>query len=178
MKQGIVSFPTEILKSLARELLQERGYTGREIDKEIDRLLRASDDLIGVIASVAPERYGFLHLAFQEFLTARALVNRSDWAALVIGNYWDEPDWSEVWSFYAKGIGEDQIRWKELFSVILANTHELDQYLHRDKLACLRLGGFCLGALPEEWSRIEDWALASLPLELDTLPFWLISANP
>ena len=162
MKQGIVSFPASVLKETARALLQERGYTGREIDEEIKRLLRAADDLIGVIAAQAPERYGFLHLAFQEFLAARALVNRSDWCAAVIADYWDEPDWSEVWSFYAKWIGEDQARWKELFSVIQANTHDLDQYLHRDKLACLRLAGFSLGTLPKEMAKLESWALQEL----------------
>jgi hypothetical protein len=162
MKQGIVSFPASVLKEIARALLQERGWTGKDIEEETKRLLRAADDLIGVIAAQAPERYGFLHLAFQEFLTARALVNRSDWCASVIGDYWDEPDWSEVWSFYAKGIGEDQARWRELFSVIQANTHELDQYLHRDKLACLRLGGFSLGVLPEEWNEFDDWAFRGL----------------
>lgn len=162
MKQGIVSFPSTILKNVASTLLKERGYTGREIDEEIKRLLRSADDLIGVIAAQAPEHYGFLHLAFQEFLAARALVNRSDWCAEVIADYWDEPDWTEVWGFYAKGIGEDAVRWRDLFANIQANAHQLDQHLHRDKLVCLRLGGFCFGSLPPEWENLEAWALQGL----------------
>jgi hypothetical protein len=144
MENGHVLFERDALKEEARKILAERGYTGREQSEEIGRFLRAAEDLIGVLVEQGPDRFGFLHLTFQEFYAARAIVHRSGDAARLIARYWDHPDWREVWPLYALAVQNDTAKLEQLFETILVAPDNLDARLFRPQIACLRLAG--LGA--------------------------------
>ena len=146
------------LKQEARRILAERGYTGREQSEEIGRFLRAAEDLIGVLVEQGPDRFGFLHLTFQEFYAARAIVHRSGDAARLIARYWDHPDWREVWPLYALAVQNDAAKLDHLFQTIVASGDNLDAQLFRPQLACLRLAGLGGAPLPAAITPVLDWA--------------------
>jgi hypothetical protein len=158
MVEGSVLFGEEEVKGETRRLLQSRAYSGREQDEETARLLEAARDLIGVLVEQGPGRFGFLHLTFQEFYAARALVHRSQDAADHIRRYWDHPDWREVWPLYRLGVQADPARTAELFQTILDNAHPLDRHLFRPQLACLRLVGTGSAPFGSPETRVLDWA--------------------
>lgn len=184
MLQGKVTFSRRELEESALPVLQAHGYSGRGVDEELNRLLQAAEDLIGVLVAQAPDRFGFLHLSMQEFLAARTLVQRSGEVRRHIARYWDHPDWALVWSLYALGVSQDRTRLNELFQTVLENAHSLDEQLHRHWKACLTWAG--VGSSPEalqtqEWPRIEKWAVEmlgvpkriwSLLATLDALANW------
>ncbi|MCG8357107.1 MAG: SIR2 family protein [Kiloniellales bacterium] len=162
MREGQVFFSRERLERETRALLTSRGYTGGEQDRETGLFLRAAQDLIGVLIEQGPERFGFLHLTFQEFYAARALVKRSGEAPAVIRRFWDHPDWKELWPLYALGVQSDPSRYEALFEIILSDEHPLDSHLHRGKRACLRLAGLGPTPSPEPVKDVVRWAQAVL----------------
>lgn len=175
MEEGLVLFPRERLEEEATALLAERGYTGAERDREIERFLRAAEDLIGILVAQGPDQFGFLHLTFQEFLAARALVNRSAEAPEYVARYWDHPDWGEVWVLYALGIESDQDRVVELHETILASGHPLDEHLDRQRLMSLKLAGGGSAPLQRTAQETLEWAgytLRSEPTNWKVLDTW------
>ncbi len=169
MVEGSVLFAEEDVKQEADSLLRARGYSGGERDQEVARLLEAARDLIGVLVEQGPSRFGFLHVTFQEFYAARALVHRSQNAAGYIKGYWDHPDWREVWPLYRLGVQADPARTAELFQTILADAHPLDEYLFRPQLACLRLLGTGSAPVSPPETGVLDWARSII--ERTTRPF-------
>ena len=161
MKEGIVRFSRERLEQETAALLTERGYVGAERDREVARFLRAAEELIGVLVAQSPDEFGFLHLTFQEFLAARALVHRSAEAPRYVARYWDHPDWEQVWVLYALAIQSDPDRVAELHSKILASAHPLDSVLERPRLMSLRLAGLGNAPLSEAAEQSVNWAEAA-----------------
>ena len=151
-------FPRGALKTETRAVLAGRGYTGGEQSEEIGRFLRAAEDLIGVLVEQGPDWFGFMHLTFQEFYAARAIVHRSSDAARLIARYWDHPDWREVWPLYALAVQTDAAKLEHLFRTILASGADLDAQLFRPQLACLRLAGLGGAPLPPAIAPVLDWA--------------------
>ena len=162
MENGHVLFPREALKMETRAVLAERGYTGGEQSEEIGRFLRAAEDLIGVLVEQGPNWFGFLHLTFQEFYAARAIIHRSGDAGLLIARYWDHPDWREVWPLYALAVQNEAAKFQHLFQTILASGDDLDAQLFRPQLACLRLAGLGGAPLPPAITPVLDWAVGVL----------------
>ncbi len=162
MAEGLVLFERARLKTFARKLLRLRGYTGREQDQEVGRFIRAAQDLIGVIVEQGPERFGFLHLTFQEFFAARRLSHLSTEAAEYLRRFWDHPAWSEVWVLYALAIERDRARFGEALKVVLREHGSLDEYLHRAKLFCLKWCGVTRGELDATAQQVVDWAETTL----------------
>jgi hypothetical protein len=76
LQGGRLLFSPEKIVEMARSELTVRGYVGHDLDNELRRFLEAARDLIGVLVEQAPDRFGFVHLTFQEFLAARALLKR------------------------------------------------------------------------------------------------------
>ena len=163
MERGRVVWSRAELGQVTARFLEERGYTGREREQEVGRFLAAAEDLIGVLVAQGPERFGFLHLTFQEYFAARALVNHSGVARGFIARFWDHPDWREVWPLYAVGVQKDPARLEELFRTIRETAHPLDEeLLFRDRLARLRLAGVVQEPLPEVAQEVVDWGRAVL----------------
>lgn len=158
MVSGRVLFSAAELEKECHSLLSARGYESATRDREAYLFLRASEDLIGILVAQGPGFFGFVHLTFQEFLAARALLHKSSQVPELIGRFWDHPDWQEIWSLYTLAIQSDPTRQAQLFREILAHQHPLDSRLQRHRLACLRLCGIASTPIPEEGYEIACWA--------------------
>jgi SIR2-like domain/NACHT domain/HEAT repeats len=154
MLQGKTTFSGTDLETLAGPFLKVHGYEGDARKLELARLRSAAEDLIGVLVARGVDRFGFLHLTFQEYHAARALFNKGDAAKEIIARFWDHPDWAEVWPLYVLS-GKDRE----------GHVDTLDRHLHRPETMCLRLAGVGRRPLPERspvWSSILTWAEESL----------------
>ena len=145
-------------------VLAGRDYTGGERDREVPRFLDAARDAIGVLVEQSPDRFGFLHLTFQEFLAARAIVKRVADAPCLIAQFWDHPDWREVWLLYALGCQGQQTRFASLCEIVLsaASRHRMDRVLRRPERQILRLCGVGSETLPASAAPALDWAVRVL----------------
>ena len=164
MLKGRVLFTHEQVATAVRNVLIQRKYTGGEQDAEIPRFADAARDAIGVFVEQAPERFGFVHLTFQEFLAARALVRRGDDAPSIIEQFWDHPDWHETWLLYALGCQSLQGRFSTLFQIVLQPRlrNPLDQVLRRQERFILRLAGVGTESLPAPAEFGLSWARKSI----------------
>jgi len=163
MIDGRVLFDRTTLRIAARSILAARGYFGGDLDKEAALFLIAAEDLIGVLVAQAPDRFGFLHLTFQEFYAARAAARRGEEdRTKLIAMFWDHPDWREIWPLYALAVQSEPEKYEHLFATFLANAHELDDRLFRPQLACLRLAGVGSAPIPQIMRSVINWARDAL----------------
>ncbi|MFO1120000.1 MAG: NACHT domain-containing protein [Rhodospirillales bacterium] len=163
MTESRVLFDRAMLRDAAKAVLAARGYTGREQDTEADRFVAAAEDLIGVLVAQAPDRFGFLHLTFQEFYAARAVAKKGEEERTsLIARFWDHPDWREVWPLYALAVQNEPAKLQHLFTTILASGHDLDDRLFRPRFACLRLAGVGTSPLPVAVASVTAWAFDAL----------------
>ena len=164
MREGRVLFTTQQVAATVRAVLAGRKYTGGEQDAEVPRFLDVARDAIGVFVEQAPERFGFVHLTFQEFLAARALVMRGEDAPAIIARFWDHPDWRETWLLYALGCQTLQGRYAALFDIILRRptVHAFDAMLHRPQRAALLLAGVGSDSPPDTAAPALAWAARAL----------------
>lgn len=65
------------------------------IEGEVDKFLLAVREHTGIFVERAPNRYGFMHLTFEEYYTARYLVARSKNRARLLRQYLHDPRWNE-----------------------------------------------------------------------------------
>ena len=164
MREGRVLFTTDQVANTVRLVLTGRSYTGGEQDAEVPRFLDAARDAIGVLVEQAPDRFGFVHLTFQEFLAARALVKRGEDAPGIIARFWDHPDWRETWLLYSLGCQSLQGRFADLLDIIL-RPEARDAFgatLRRQERAVLRLAGVGTENLPPSGDPALAWALEIL----------------
>jgi len=169
-----ILFTSSQIELSLRVELSRRGYTGREQDVEILKFLEAAQDAMGVLVEHAPDLFGFVHLSFQEFLAARALIKRARDAAGIIQKHWHDQDWSETWLLYSLGCQPFQGRFSELIGTIMDSADELkdgskSEYFRNT--ACLRVAGVGSEPLPEEIEPVIEWAastLRNIQMELGT----------
>jgi hypothetical protein len=164
MREGRVLFTTDALAVAVRSVLAGRNYTDREQDAEVPRFIEAARDAIGVLVEQAPDRFGFIHLTFQEFLAARALIKRGQDAPKLIARFWDHPDWHETWLLHALGCQSLQGRFSAFISIILSEVprNSLDVLLRRQERLALRLAGVGSETLPASVVTALDWAADAL----------------
>lgn len=159
MKGGLVIFSRAQVEEVARPLMFNRHYTGQEQNEELGRLLKAAQDLVGVIVEHSPGRFSFLHLTFQEFYAARALVRLGHEASILIQRFWDHPDWLEMWSFYGLGVQYDGVAFSQVFRHVLDSVDDIDRIgLSREKMWCLWFAGLGTAPLPEATMSILHWS--------------------
>ncbi len=160
MRQGIVSFSRRQFEAIAEPIMENHNYKrGKELDDEMHRLIAAADDLIGVLVFRGLDSYGFLHLTFQEYHAAQALLKHDTTAD--VAAHWDNPSWQETWALYAIGAAEREGALENLFKTIMQNQHpSLDKYLRRAELEILRLVGMGGTPLPknsQQWQAVQNW---------------------
>ena len=62
---------------------------------EVDKFLLAVREHTGIFIERAPNRYGFMHLTFEEYYAARSLIARSKTRAQLIRQHLHDPRWDE-----------------------------------------------------------------------------------
>lgn len=124
-----------------------------KIKSEVDEFLVAVREQTGIFVERAPNRYGFMHLTFEEYYTARYLIARSKTRAKLIRQHLHDPRWDEPILLALGLIGSDSpIEASELLEMaILAEGEDAkelgftpnpyEDLLGRDYLFALR----CLG---------------------------------
>lgn len=107
MRQGEVVFSSEALRTAVQAALRERNFAAGEAETRaaafMDRALR----FIGVFVEKGTDRYGFLHLTFQEYYAAEWLLSHEPEAGKLIKSHWQHSDWQETWDLYALGLREN-----------------------------------------------------------------------
>ncbi len=66
-----------------------------KIKAEVDKFLVAVREHTGIFVERAPNRYGFMHLTFEEYYAARYLIARSKTRARLIRKHLHDPRWDE-----------------------------------------------------------------------------------
>ena len=89
----------EVYRELGQEWTRIKGSSWEEdnpdIEGEVKKFLRAVREHTGMFVEQAPRRYGFMHLTFEEYFTARYLVARSKERAKLIRQHLHKPRWEE-----------------------------------------------------------------------------------
>lgn len=127
MREGKINFSRRTLEQAAETLLRDYYQIPAECDQQLQSMLRAAEDLIGVLIAKAPNTFGYLHLSFQEYYAAAAiaLLPLAERQATIL-SYWDHPEWRETWKLYVLSQSESEERLSELFSLILQTNSNPD----------------------------------------------------
>ena len=121
-------------------LRQELGYDLTRARSEADALIWSLQQRSALLKERGPERYGFSHLAFQEYFAARAALAEAD-PIRAIQAFLYHPRWREVVRLVAAQLGRRTAI--DLLRVVLDDPDPKGRFLNRGllvSLACLADG--------------------------------------
>lgn len=127
----------EVEKQLSGVLAVEQGLSpdnpSTEIKGAVARFLETVRFYSGIFVERGEGLYGFMHLTFEEYFTARHMVSRSSSAQQMIINRLHQPRWREpillAIGYMSKSYYQDT---DELLRAILNNNSDYESILHRD----------------------------------------------
>ncbi len=132
----------EIQEHIVQELV-ERTYSEHEAVEMAEQFLQTVRSKTGILVERGKERYGFLHLTFEEYFAALELEKRKDRNAF-IRSHMHDPRWREVILLTVGAIGilhSNEEAVTELVCEVIARAGSPYEWvLHRDLL----LAGSCL----------------------------------
>ncbi len=117
-----------------RFLRDELHIPAEQAGAESDSLIWSLQQRAGLLIERGPERFGFLHLAFQEYFAARAVLAADDPIAS-LQPYLYHPRWREVVRLAAAGL--DRRRAPKLLRLILDDPDPTGRFLRRGPLLAL-----------------------------------------
>jgi predicted nucleotidyltransferase len=129
-----------LLEHIGTFLRDELGYQGDESRAEADTLLGSLQKRSGLVVGRGPERFGFSHLAFQEYFAARAVLALGD-PFRELQPYFYHPRWLETVRLVASQL--DRRRAPQLLRMVLDDPDPTGRFLRRGlltALACLADG--------------------------------------
>ncbi len=139
----------ELHEQIVRQLV-ERTLNEYEAHRQAEQFLQIVRGKTGILVERGKERYGFLHLTFEEYFTARAVELRKD-RGTFIKKHLHDPRWREVILLTVGSVGiiqNDEEQVTELVRTIADANSPYEWALHRDLL----FTGHCLaddiGVLP------------------------------
>jgi HEAT repeat protein len=139
----------ELHEQIVRQLV-ERTLNEYEANQQAEQFLQIVRGKTGILVERGKERYGFLHLTFEEYFTARAVELRKD-REIFIKKHLHDPRWREVIFLTVGAVGIIQNDEEEVTQLVQAIVNAGSPYewaLHRD----LFFAGHCLaddiGVLP------------------------------
>lgn len=98
-----INYPKGIIKEnemrgiIERSLALSRGEDieslSRQFQTDVDEFIDELRDKVGIIAPLGNKAFGFIHLTFQEYLTARFLTKDKHKTKNQIAGYLDDPRW-------------------------------------------------------------------------------------
>lgn len=123
------------LSEKIRSFLQtELAHEPDDARAQADALLWSLQERSGLVVERGPDRFGFQHLAFQEYFAARALLHADD-PIDALRKYLYHPRWREVVRMVAAGLNRH--RAPQLVRVILDDPDPTGRLLHRGLLIAL-----------------------------------------
>ncbi|MBX7209210.1 MAG: SUMF1/EgtB/PvdO family nonheme iron enzyme [Verrucomicrobiaceae bacterium] len=159
MRTGRPVMSRSELGDILRRVLQLDGWSAREIVEEADFFFNVAIALIGVIVEKGLERFGFVHLTFEEYYAACWLHQNPKECAELIRTHARHPDWQEVWELYALGLGNNKEKLDELHALAGSDDEAMSLRVH-----WLGLGNASLPQPDDSGARqkTQQWALAQL----------------
>ena len=141
----ISAIPLDELKERILQQFHERTITGDEADKRTEDFLQTVRGETGILIERGKDRYGFLHLTFEEFFAALELEReKEDKRSAFIKAHLHEARWREVILLTVGTFGilrSNEERVTELLEQdILQAQSPFEEWLHRDLL----FAGLCL----------------------------------
>ncbi len=115
-------------------LRNDLGFAEDVAPAEADALLWSLQHRSGLLVERGPERFGFRHLAFQEFFAARRILRTAD-PVSEIQPYVYHPRWHEIVSLVCSQL--DRQRGLPLIRLILDDPDPAGRFLRRGLLAIL-----------------------------------------
>jgi len=165
-----------LLEEISRFLSQELSLPHNDARAQADTLLWSLQQRAGILVERVPERFGFSHLALQEYFAAGAVLAAEDPVEELRPHFY-HPRWQEVVRLASSHLNRRRV--PELFRAILDDPDPTGRFLSRGLLlvlACLADGAplhdsSLLGELQERvaalgrsrWSGIALDALRYVP---------------
>ncbi|MDO8208411.1 MAG: HEAT repeat domain-containing protein [Gallionella sp.] len=165
---------TDIIRDF---LVRQEGISSESATHKASQLLSLIRDVSGLLIDRGNNEYGFFHLTFQEYLTARAITRRKRDIDRYLGQHLFEPRWREVIRLAAANQGmKDEETGSEFIETILRCKHPREEQMHY----AFRLAFLCLKEAKVELETsdrmLQDWARIYLEQpELKTLLGQLIA---
>jgi len=129
---------TDIIRDF---LVKQEGITPESATHKASQLLSLIRDVSGLLIDRGNNEYGFFHLTFQEYLTARAITRRRRDIDRYLGQHLFEPRWREVIRMAAAHQGmKDEETGSEFIDAILCCKHPREAQMHYS----FRLAFLCL----------------------------------
>lgn len=149
---------SEVIKNF---LVAHQGMAADAAASKAEQLLSLIRDVSGLLINRGNNEFGFFHLTFQEYLTARAITRRKRDIERYLRQHLLEPRWREVIRLAAAHQGmKDEETGSEFIETILRCTpprEELMHYAFRIAFLCLKEARVLLAtsdAMLREWIRL------------------------
>jgi predicted nucleotidyltransferase/energy-coupling factor transporter ATP-binding protein EcfA2 len=134
-----------LLEHLRSFLQGELGWAPDAAQSEVEALVWSLQKRAGLLVERGPERFGFPHLAFQEYFAARAVLASEDPLG-TLQPYFYHPRWNEVVRLVASRL--DRRRAPQLIRMLLDDPDPTGRFIRRGLL--LALGCLADGAAVHE----------------------------
>ncbi|MBE0683073.1 MAG: HEAT repeat domain-containing protein [Anaerolineales bacterium] len=127
--------------------LKEKNPEHPEVQTSVSNFLRRIREHTGLFIERAPKRYGFMHLAFEEYFAARWLISTHKDTASRIRNKLHHPRWEEpillALGYYGVQYPDElaALIKKALLGEDLGGPSPYEEILHRDLLIAVRFLG-------------------------------------
>lgn len=151
----------QLVQVIREFLVKEKALTHSDAEQKAEQLLNLIRDVSGLLIDRGNAEYGFFHLTFQEYLTARAITRRRKDIDRYLGQHLFEPRWREVIRLAAAHQGmKDAETGSEFIAAIRHHHHPREAIMHyafRMAFLCLKETKVELDTSDEmmrEWVRI------------------------
>ncbi len=156
---------TQLGAILAREQGDDPEKPSLAVMAAVEKFLETVRQYSGIFVERGEGLFGFMHLTFEEYFTARHMVSRSSEAKAGILSRLHQPRWREptllAVGFMSKNFYQDT---HELLEAILDHGSEYEPVLHRDLLFAAACVGDSVNVAPV---LIQDIARRLLALYMD-----------
>jgi len=162
--------PEDELQRFLIEKMVDRGMPSEEAEKSVEALFKALRKRTHILIEKAPQRWGFMHLAFQEYFAAASLVSSDSYLEEIKKNAYN-PRWQEVILLVAGEIGINQGRTKAVTDLItelfrgMTKDHLNEEILQKHILmagrALAEIGGLEDALEKQIIEKLLDFALRS-----------------
>ncbi len=133
---------SQLIKLTQDFLSKKQGMPEQEATHKAAQLLDLIRDVSGLLIDRGNDEYGFFHLTFQEYLTARAITRKKREIESYLKKYLFQPNWREVIRLAAAHQGmKDEESGSEFIQAICKQEHPRENLMHyafRFAFLCMR----------------------------------------